>query len=95
MISVTHIRGLADPRLKATPRLALSWLHSVLSWTEYRPVKLLSLRHGILCSQAEAYKALVALERFGYLEAKPNQSKPKHYRLVNPAILVQETSRSA
>jgi hypothetical protein len=95
MISVTLTRGLADARLKVNHRLALAWLHSVLSWSDYRAVKVMSLRNGIRCSRSDAFKALALLEQLGYLEAHPAQRKPKHYRLANPASLPQETSQVA
>lgn len=95
MISATLERSLADPRLKVNYRLALVWLHSVLSFTDYRSVKVMTLRFGIRCSKSDAFKALAALEEYGYLESQPGQVRPKHYRLANPASLPQETTQVA
>ena len=95
MISLALTRGLADARLTPNHRLALAHLHGELNWSDYRPIKLANVRLGIRCSKAEAFKALVALERYGYVEAMPGITRPRCYRLANPSSLAGETSRAA
>jgi hypothetical protein len=95
MISLALTRGLADTRLTPIQRLTLAHLHGELNWSEYRPIKLANVRHGIHCTKGAAYKALVALERWGYIEAHPTEHGPRHFRLVNPDSLHVETRRAA
>ena len=95
MISLALTRGLADARPTPIQRLTLAHLHGELNWSDFRPIKLANVQWGIRCSKAEAFKALVALERHGYLEAALGITRPRNFRLANPSSLASETSRAA